>query len=424
MIIYTVAPGDTLASISARFGVPAERIALDNDIPPDRLSVGQALVIAYHSRVHTVVPGDSLWSVAARWGVTVDQLWRNNPILGGGAELYPGQTLVIAFADEKRGSLETLGYVYTFVDRDVLRRTLPYLTYLAIFSYGIRADGSLVVPDDAELIALAREYGAKPMLVLTSLGDDGRFSTETVSAVLNDEAAKSALIDSIADTMDCKGYDAINSDFEYIPAGDREAYTDFIARLRAELTPLGKTVDVSLAPKTSGDQPGLLYEAMDYPALGAAADTVFLMTYEWGYTYSEPRAVAPINLVGDVVDYAVSVIPREKIRMGMPNYGYDWRLPWVEGEAASSLSNSAAIALANESGAEILFDEVAATPYFRYSDDGGGRHEVWFEDARSVDAKLALAASEGLRGVGIWNATRWFAQLWFVLNVLYDIRRN
>ena len=170
MIIYTVKPGDTLYSISRAFGIPAGRLIIDNDLSSDRLSPGQAIMIAYRRRIYTVREGDSLWSIAAGQGVTVNQLWRNNPNLNGKSDIYPGQTLVIEYADAKLGALETTGYVYTFVERDVIRRTLPYLTYLAIFSYGIRADGSLIVPDDNELIQLALEYGAKPMLVLTSLG--------------------------------------------------------------------------------------------------------------------------------------------------------------------------------------------------------------------------------------------------------------
>lgn len=424
MIIYTVRPGDTVNSIASRFGVPAERIILDNEIQPEKLSVGQALVVAYHGKVHTVRQGESLWSIASRYGISVDQLWRNNPVLGGESTIFPGQTLVISFSDVKRGRLSTTGYIYTFADESVVRKTLPYLSYLAIFSYGIRDDGSLIAPDDGRLIALAKEYGTKPMLVLTSLGEDGTFSTARVSAVLNDRSALDNLISNLVSVMNSKGYDAINSDFEYIPASDRDAYVSFISELRAALEPYGKTVDVSLAPKTSDEQRGLLYEGMNYRALGESADTVFLMTYEWGYTYSEPRAVAPINAVKQVVSYASGIIPRDKIRMGMPNYGYDWQLPLVEGTAARSLSNVAAVELANDTGAEIFFDEEAKTPWFRYYDEQGSAHEVWFEDARSVDAKLTLANGEGLLGVGVWNVTKWFPQLWFVLNVLYEIDRG
>ena len=64
----------------------------------------------------------------------------------------------------------------------------------------------------------------------------------------------------------------------------------------------GFEVSVALAPKTSDDQPGLLYQGKDYGGLGAAANRVLLMTYEWGYSFSEPMAVAPVNKSRNVLD--------------------------------------------------------------------------------------------------------------------------
>ncbi|MBQ8248342.1 MAG: hypothetical protein IJY93_00465 [Clostridia bacterium] len=175
---------------------------------------------------------------------------------------------------------------------------------------------------------------------------------------------------------------------------------------------VGIELTVSLAPKTSDDQAGLLYEAIDYATLGAIADRVLLMTYEWGYTYSEPRAVAPINNVAAVVDYALTVIPREKIDLGIPNYGYDWQLPWVEGTPARSLGNIAAQELAIERGAMIMYSETDQTPFFSYTAEDGTSHVVWFEDARSIMEKLRLARDRRLGGIGVWQIMRWFPQLW------------
>ena len=178
---------------------------------------------------------------------------------------------------------------------------------------------------------------------------------------------------------------------------------------------------VSLAPKTSADQKGLLYEAHDYAALGSAADYAFLMTYEWGYTYGPNMAVAPLNKVEEVVRYAVSEIPPDKLLMGVPNYGYDFKLPFVRGESqAQSIGNQAAVELAREKGADIQYDTVAQAPFFRYTEDNV-IHEVWFEDARSVDASLSLAQQFTLTGVGYWNIMRYFAQNWAVLNSRFRI---
>jgi spore germination protein len=101
-------------------------------------------------------------------------------------------------------------------------------------------------------------------------------------------------------------------------------------------------------------------------------------------------AVAPLNQVRKVLDYATGVIPPEKILMGMPNYGYDWTLPFVRGSAARVLTNYGAVTLAQRVGANIRFDPVSQAPYFNYYDQDGKRHEVWFDDARSYAARLRL----------------------------------
>ena len=209
-------------------------------------------------------------------------------------------------------------------------------------------------------------------------------------------------------------------DFEYIPAALGPAYASFLGQLRQALSPL--PLWAALAPKTRADQPGLLYEAHDYAAIGAAVDAALLMTYEWGYLAGPPMAVAPLPNVRAVLDYAVTEIPPEKLLLGLPNYGYDWPLPFIQGQTrAKSLSSQEAIALAVRYGVAISYDETAQSPWFRYTDWEGVEHEVWFEDARSLEKKLLLIQEYGLLGTGIWNLMRPFSQLWLLLGALFDM---
>ncbi len=426
MTIYTVKAGDTVYSIARDFGITPERLISLNELAdPDMLSVGQSLVILKPARVYTVTAGETLTDIAAATGVTVNSLLRNNPSLGGEDAIYPGQVLVLEYDTPKLGTVSTNGYAYPNIDRAILKKTLPYLTYLTIFGYGITEDGALIETDDAELIELARSYGTAPVMLVSSLGADGRFSNLLVNAVLNSPQASERLINNIVNTLVEKRYDAVDVDFEYVLPEDREAYVRFIDSLRRAANERGKSVFVSLAPKTSADQRGLLYESHDYGALGNAANKALLMTYEWGYTYGPPMAVAPINKVAEVVDYALTELEPDRILMGMPNYAYDWKLPFVAGESrATSLGNMAAVELAGEAGAEIRFDEIAQTPYFIYTDEAGARHEVWFEDARSVYAKLMLILEKGLFGLNVWNIMKYFPSMWLVINASADIRRR
>ncbi|MBR5252827.1 MAG: LysM peptidoglycan-binding domain-containing protein, partial [Clostridia bacterium] len=394
------------------------------------LVVGQDLVILFPTVTHTVRGGETLERIASMYGVSLLDMYRNNPILGGLPSIYPGQVLNISYETPPLGEISSNGYAYPTIDQAVLRRTLPYLTYLSVFSYGIRDDGSLIPPegDEAGVLALAREYGTVPLLVLTSLTERGTFSSKLAAEVLANEELETAVINSVVSTVAQKGYGGVDVDFEYIPGEYKEAYAAFVDRLSHALGEEYK-VFVSLAPKYSADQQGLLYAGHDYGLLGAAADNALLMTYEWGYTYGPPLPVSPINEVRRVIDYAVTEIPREKIFVGIPNYGYDWPLPYVRGESkANSLGNVEAVQLALDRGVSIEYDQTAQAPFFTYYDrpetyDDAIEHIVWFGDARSSEAMLRLVSEYGLDGTGVWNIMKYFPSLWSVMNSLYSIRK-
>ncbi len=423
MTIHIVAPGQTLTAISGLYGVGVGLIAGYNGLtPPYTLAVGQSLLIPEPTTLYTVQPGDTLTGIAARSGLSVNALLRRNPGLGGDAALYPGQTLILQVSDAPGREIEVNGYAYPFVNDAILRSILPYTTYLTPFTYGIAEDGGLVPLNDESLLALGREYGVRPLMHLSTLTENGNFSTERATRMLNDPALSARLIESAVRTVNQKGYRGLDLDFEFLGAQNAAAYADFAARLRAALG--GLPLITALAPKTSDTQPGLLYEGHDYAALGQASDAVLLMTYEWGYTYGPPMAVAPLASVQRVLEYALTRIPSEKILLGFPNYGYDWPLPFERGTTrAQSISNERAVALAVQYRAEILYDETAQTPYFNYLLDGRA-HEVWFEDPRSTLAKYALVNRYDLRGIGFWNYMRPFTAGFALLGNMFRIAGN
>ncbi len=372
MDIYVVRPGDTVDSIAVDTGADLETLLYVNQLEyPYRLAVGQALL------------------------------------------LYPGSGTGRAAHIEK-GSVRlpviSAGYAYPYISEWVLEESLPYLTELNVFSYGFTMDGELIPPpqDDTWIARAAAGRGVKPVLTLTPLGADGHFNNHLVSALVNDRVVQLRLLRSLVGVLAEKGYAGVNIDFEYVMAQDRDAFTAFVARAAELLNLFEYEVSAALVPKTSDSQPGLLYEGMDYAGLGAAADRVLLMTYEWGFKYGPNMAVAPIDQVRRVVEYALSRIPAEKILLGVPNYGYDWPLPFASGiTEAETIGNVQAVQRAVQYGTEIRYDEKGQSPYFHYW-QYGARHEVWFEDVRSYDAKFRLVEEFGLRGVFLWQLMRLF----------------
>ncbi len=296
------------------------------------------------------------------------------------------------------------GYAYPSISKETLEWWLPRLSWVAAFSYGFTEDGNLINLEDANLIIPATEAGVRPMMVLTPLDADGNFNDNIAIRVFENPDAQQNLIDNIEANIKNKNMGGVDFDFEYLAADYADDYVELVGRTRGRLRPQGYLTTVALAPKVSTDQPGLLYQGHDYAGMGQAADYCLLMTYEWGYTYGPPLPVSPINSVRRVLDYGVTQIPPEKILMGMSNYGYDWRLPFVQGESkAEKLTNYQALARAEYYGVDVQYDEEAQAPFFTYTSPDGSEHIVWFEDERSWRARLALVEEYGLAGISIWN---------------------
>jgi spore germination protein len=426
MVIHVVKEGDTLSSIAEQYGVSAERIIIENELPnPDNLLVGQSIGIRVPATTYTVVQGDTIFSVAQAHNITTTQLLQRNPQVAVSMTLIPGQTLVISYANEEIiDTIITNGYAYPFIQRDVLRKTLPFLTYLSIFTYGFTPNGELIPVEDEELIAIAKEFGVAPIMMLAPMNADGTFDTAIAHDMFVNPEGQTTLINNIVANISAKGYRGLDIDFEFVLPEDRQAFINFINAVHNRLSAEGYITMVALAPKTSGTQAGLLYEAHDYPAIGAIADKVLLMTYEWGFTFGPPMATAPVNMVRRVLTYGVSVIDPNKILMGMPNYAYDWPLPFIKGEIqAQSLGNQEAIVRGVEYGVTIEFDETAQCPFYYYTTAEGVEHVVWFDDVRSMSAKFALIPEYNLNGAGVWQIMRYFPGMWMVVDSQFTIAR-
>lgn len=375
--------------------------------------------------IYVVQPGDTIDGIAGKYGINVQTIITDNQIVYPYA-LAVGQALFIDLGTRLPDrSLRVSGYAYPFISEWVLEQTLPYLSELPIFSYGFTEEGVLVPPilSDEWMINMAKEYGTLPILTLTPFDETGNFNNMLINALVNDSAAIDTLIGNLLSVMYAKGYVGVDIDFEYILAKDRDAFTEFVRRVAQVMRENGFHTSIALAPKTSAQQRGVLYEGKDYRALGKIVDHALIMTYEWGYTYGPPLAVAPLNQVRRVVEYAVTEIEPAKLDLGIPNYGYDWPLPYERGiTAATPIGNVQAVQIAIRQGVSIQFDELAQSPFFTYEADGI-QHEVWFEDVRSIQQKFNLIKEFGLGGCGYWQIMRWWRANWKLLTKNFYVEK-
>ncbi len=372
--------------------------------------------------IHIVKSGDSLYKIGKLYNIDYNKIILDNKI-DPKKTLVIGQTLVIDKDEKEKYSFEVNGYVFPSISLNYLKEILQYFTYISIFSYMINEKGDIYDLNDEEIIRVVKQNEVLPVMVITNIGVTGGFNSDLADIILNDEVAVNNLITNVLDNMKYKGYNILNIDFEYVYPKDREKYIEFLNKLNEELKKYNFSLFVSLAPKYNSEQKGTLYEAHDYLEIGNIADRIIIMTYEWGYMGGPAMAVSPIDKVQRVLDYAVSEIDSQKILMGIPNYGYDWTLPFVKGTLARSIGNPGAVDIARGYKQSISFDEDAQSPFFNYYDEMMNKHEVWFEDARSIKAKFDVANKYNLSGISYWTINRLFPQNYLLIKNNINVKK-
>lgn len=423
MIIHAVQEGETIELIAENYGISTERLILENEIKsPNKLVVGETLVILYPEITHTVQEGDTLVGIADYYRVTVMQLLRNNPYLSNREFIYQGETIVISYTDDKIMRLSTDGYAYPFIDKEVLRKTLPFLTYLTIYSYTVTAEGEINDIDDKEIIQISKEYGVAPIMMLTAATQDPTEEINVTHNVLMSQEKQNQFIDNVLSILKTKGYYGVNISTPYIFPQDLEVYVDFVVMFSNRIKSKGFTVFVTINLNIFEILTSTRYVGLDYARLSQVVDGVMHMQYERGNIIGIPTGVVAFDSVRNYLEYMTKQIPPEKTLIGIPILGYIWERPFIPCITRGLvITNSSAIEYASDAGATIQYDDITKSSYFQYISIQ--EFIVRFRDARSIDAYMKLAPEYGLYGVSIWNVMSFFSQMWLVINSQYEIAK-
>jgi spore germination protein len=427
MQIHVVKRNESLTTIARTFQTTVQDIVEANELPnPNNLVIGQSLVIPIVGSFYFVQPGDSLYSISRKVGVPYQELATVNRI-NVNQPLNVGYRLYIPQARKRNAEfnayVEPRGTTVAPELESSARDAAPYLTYLAPFSFQALRDGTLKEPLLNNFPAIAKANQNVLMMVITNQEND-QFNDELARILLNDIPIQDKFLNTIVTTAKKYGFRDIHFDFEFIRPVDREAYNRFLRKAKQRFTSEGWLLSTALAPKTSATQAGKWYEGHDYKAHGEITDFVVIMTYEWGYSGGPAMAVSPIDQVRRVLEYAITEMPAGKIMMGQNLYGYDWTLPFVQGTVAKALSPQQAIVLAARYQVPIQYDPLAQAPFFKYTDEVGKQHEVWFEDARSIQAKFNLIKELNIRGMSYWKLGLAFPQNWLLIVDNFNVTKR
>lgn len=427
MELYVVQEGDTINNIANSYGVPVDRILLDNGYAAeDNLLPGQVLVITFPQKTYTVQDGDTLQDIAIKNDIDILELLRNNPYLSEREFIYPGETLIISFGEKFR-KITTSGYAREFINRDILRKTLPYLTYLSIFGYRVMEGGIIEDTDDDDILLMAKTYGVAPILIITTLSTLGQINVQTAYNILNNENQMDKLIDNLIVILKKKGYYGINIAYELLTNLSLSAYETFNTKAYTRFKEEGFKFFATITPSILFASSEISFEKIDYTKITQKSDGVTILTYLWGSYLGPPAPIASVSKTNDFLNFIESQISPEKIVTGLPLIAYDWELPYIIGlTSARSLSLNSALDQARQFDVIIQFDEESQTPFYTYNTALTGipvNHVVWFINGISINSILKIITDRGLNGSGLWNVMGYNPQLWSIINTQYEIEK-
>lgn len=417
MIIHVVREGDVLWRIADYYEADINAIIEINELTnTNLLLVGQSLLIPTPGVLYTVKYGDTLWSIAQMYGVPLIELMSLNRLINPNL-IYPGIRLTIP--QKPRPAIEVNAYTYVFgggSDIPTLENYIDNLTYITPFSYNVGEDGRLAEINDEQVIQFAISSNVIPMMSIINFSFNNR-GDEIAHTVLNDIYIINKLLDDIIYTMKEKGYRGLNVVFRNILPEDIEAYNNFLQMASSMLHAEGFFISTTLVPNHDKEQNILIFKDSDYDldAHGIILDFVIFLVNDWTVRDIYPGAISPVNNIRSILDKAISSIPREKILLDYEIYARDWVIPSDGSGQVEPVSVQEAMNRALRNNVRIQYDEISQAPFYFYKDNEGRIHEVWFEDARSAQAKFDLVKEYRIRGISFWSLGYYFPQKWYLL---------
>lgn len=293
---------------------------------------------------------------------------------------------------EKVKFKESWAYVMSGREKYFSASTMD-VTDLCYFSADVNSYGELSYIPNPKAFA---SYKGRIHLVVTCTG-----RALTHFAIDPKGKCRQGIIDAIA--AGSKNYDGVNIDFENVGGRDIENFQLFLKAVREAIGP-NKILSVCVPARVRGYSD----EIYDYKKMASLTDKVIIMAYDEHWSGGEPGPVASMDWCKRVATYATSVIPREKLVMGLPFYGRSW-----EDECyGSAWIYSSIQRLINENNVEFV-QRKDSVPYFDF--DTNVHVTAYYDDVFSLLERCRMYKGFGITNVGFWrigqedtNFWKWF----------------
>lgn len=451
--VYTVKSGDTLYLIARRYNTTIESIQALNNLTGTALRVGQTLTIPLYSEVIVNVDSANIRSGPGTNFSIVTSMVRNAklPVIGSSNGWYKvrlhngrdawisGTVVTLSAYSGDKPITDILGF-YTLQEGPSLpssftsfTNNLGEISQTGLFMFRISANnpttienfGQFTDQDIRNLVAIAHRNNVKIVPVVHNLlyrPGGTTLAKNVVKVLVSNAQNRNAFALNLLRLIQRYDFDGVNIDIEDVFIEDSANLSLLFEEIARVLRPRGYFFSASVPARVSDEPFNPFSDPFDYAAIGNAVDEFVAMLYnEHGWPGSGPGPVVSIGWMERVLRYTISKMPKEKVVGAVSVFGFDFNLTTGRN---TYVTYSMATNLANRYNKEIIFDEETQTPMFAYEDAQGNQHEVWFENARSIYAKIQLAWRLGIKGIALWRLGMEDESMWTMLRTQVVVRKS
>ncbi len=245
---------------------------------------------------------------------------------------------------------------------------------------------------------------------------------ETTSKILNSEALRAELIETIVNLAKQYKLDGINIDFENMNVEDKNIFSLFLIELAPRLRDMGVVTSVDVTAPDGSDTWSLCYNRN---VLADVVDYMMFMAYDQhGTSSNKAGTVAGYNWVEANIKKFLGQeeVKPEKIILGMPLYTRLWKTNIDKEDSLTSIvvnMNKVEQQLPKE--VEKVWDEDLKQNYIEYTDKNI-KYQMWIEDAKSIKEKLGLINQYNLAGGAYWEKDRELEEIWNLTKEMLEIK--
>jgi len=314
---------------------------------------------------------------------------------------------------QRAEALAALGYYFTSSSYQSLQNEINVLTEVSFDYYNVGKTGTVTGSAPAEGRQLASSNTNIKQFMVASNYAGRAFNRKVGHAILSNPTHRATAVSNLVSLAESGSYSGVNIDFENISSGDRSSYSVFIEELAQALHAKSLLLVISVPPKQADDPTDSWSGAYDYATLGQYVDIMQVMTYDENGPWNprDPGPVAALDWVEACINYTMTVVPKSKISVGVPAYGYYWNMKTGKGGSFNYANTAKFLA-----GKEIYWDAASSSPFSKWTEPNGDKMVAWFENAESISLKGQFVKSIGVHGVSVWalgddNTAFWQALL-------------